>query len=38
VHMYPLGGLKKTSEWSYAVADGRFTLDSDGKGFSVEMS
>jgi methylenetetrahydrofolate reductase (NADPH) len=38
VHMYPLGGLKKSAEWSYAVADGRFTLNSDGTGFVVEMS
>lgn len=38
VHMYPLGGLKKSAEWSYAVADGRFTLNPDGKGFSVAMS
>jgi methylenetetrahydrofolate reductase (NADPH) len=36
VHMYPLGGLKKSAQWSYAVADGEFTLDGDG-GFSVEM-
>lgn len=37
VHMYPLGGLKKSAQWSYAVADGRFDLNADGKGFSVEM-
>lgn len=37
VHMYPLGGLKKSAQWSYAVADGRFDLNADGRGFSVEM-
>jgi methylenetetrahydrofolate reductase (NADPH) len=36
VHMYALGGLKKSAQWSYAVADGEFTLDGDGS-FSVEM-
>jgi methylenetetrahydrofolate reductase (NADPH) len=30
VHMYPLGGLQKSAEWSYAVTDGRFTLSKDG--------
>lgn len=30
VHMYPLGGLSKSAEWSYAVCDGRFTLSRDG--------
>jgi methylenetetrahydrofolate reductase (NADPH) len=37
VHLYPLGGLKKSAHWGYAVADGNFTLDRDGRGFSVEM-
>ena len=36
VHMYPLGGLKKSADWSYAVADGRFEIDDDGEGFSVD--
>lgn len=36
VHMYPLGGLKKSAEWSYAVADGRFQFNSNGHGFTVE--
>ena len=36
VHMYPLGGLKKSAAWSYAVADGAFTLKDDG-GFSVDL-
>ncbi len=35
VHMYPLGGLKKSAEWSYAVCDGQIALD--GEGFSVAM-
>ena len=37
VHMYPLGGLKKTADWSYAVADGRFRLNPNGQGFSVDV-
>ncbi|MBK6983140.1 MAG: metFprotein [Betaproteobacteria bacterium] len=36
VHMYPLGGLKKTSDWAYAVADGRFRMKAGGAGFEVE--
>ena len=35
VHMYPLGGLKRTADWSYAVADGRFDWDRTGQGFEV---
>ena len=38
VHMYPLGGLRKTAEWSYAVADGRFELNADGTGFAVTQA
>lgn len=38
VHVYPLGGLKKSADWSYAVADGKFQLTPDGKGFSVIAS
>lgn len=37
VHMYPLGGLKKTADWSYAVADGRFELNPSQSGFAVEL-
>ena len=37
VHMYPLGGLKKSAEWSYAVADGRFTMNAGSDGFEVMM-
>ncbi len=35
IHVYPLGGLKKSAVWTYAVADGAFTLRPDGKGFTV---
>lgn len=35
VHLYPLGGLKKTAAWSYAVTDGAFALKPDGNGFRV---
>lgn len=37
VHMYPLGGLKKTADWSYAVADGRFELNRSHSGFEVAL-
>jgi len=33
VHMYPLGGMKKSAAWSYAVEDGAFELTR--KGFTV---
>ena len=36
VHMYPLGGLQKSAHWSYAVAEGRFTMNPGGAGFSVQ--
>lgn len=36
VHMYPLGGLKKSADWSYAVADGRFDWNRKGDGFEVQ--
>lgn len=38
VHMYPLGGLKKTADWSYAVRDGRFRLNASRTGFEVETA
>lgn len=38
VHMYPLGGLKKSAEWAYAVADGRFAFNPDGHGLAIEGS
>jgi len=34
-HLYPLGGLKKTAAWTYAVVDGAFELGADSKGFTV---
>ncbi|MYB35102.1 MAG: metFprotein [Gammaproteobacteria bacterium] len=30
IHMYPLGGLRRSAVWSYAVADGLFELNSKG--------
>jgi methylenetetrahydrofolate reductase (NADPH) len=35
-HIYPLGGLRRSAAWTYAVADGAFTLRRDGKGFTVD--
>ena len=37
VHMYPLGGLKKSAQWSYAVADGRFEFNAADQGFSAAI-
>ncbi len=34
VHMYPLGGLRRTAQWSYAVVDGDITTNTQG-GFNV---
>jgi methylenetetrahydrofolate reductase (NADPH) len=34
-HMLPLGGLKKSADWSYAVVNGRFSLSSDATEFKV---
>ena len=36
IHMYPLGGLRKTAAWSYAVSDGKITVDSSG--FKVDAA
>ena len=36
VHVYPLGGLRRSAKWSYAVTDGDFALDSNG-GFKVTV-
>lgn len=37
-HMYPLGGLKKTAAWTYAVVDGKFTLTAaDGFQLTVDI-
>ncbi len=35
-HFYPLGGLRRSAAWAYAVHDGEFTLRRDGKGFAVD--
>ncbi len=37
VHMYPLGGLRRSAKWAYAVADGAFTMNRDGRGFSIDI-
>ncbi len=37
VHMYPLGGIKKTAKWSYAVADGQFDMSKAGDSFQVNI-
>ena len=37
VHMYPLGGLAKTTAWSYAVVDGEFKLKGDGFNVNVDV-
>lgn len=36
VHVYPLGGLRRSAQWIYAVADGEFTLGKDGRSFTVD--
>lgn len=36
-HMYPLGGLRRSSQWSYAVTEGKFTMNKDGDGFKVDI-
>lgn len=35
VHVYPLGGLRRSAAWTYAVADGDFEISQDGKNFAV---
>jgi methylenetetrahydrofolate reductase (NADPH) len=37
VHLYPLGGLRRSAKWSYAVTEGSFTMNHDGTGFSVDI-
>ena len=37
LHLYPLGGLRKSAKWAYAVTDGGFTMKAEGKGFLVEV-
>ena len=38
VHVYPLGGLKKSARWAQAVVDGRFEMREDGQGFEVDAA
>ena len=33
--MYPLGGMKKSAAWLYALQEGDFKLKSGDKGFTV---
>lgn len=35
MHIYPLGGLKRSSSWLYSVIDGDFEINSNARGFSV---
>ena len=30
LHIYPLGGLRQSSEWAYKTLDGHFQLTKDG--------
>ena len=38
VHVYPLGGLKKSARWAQAVVEGRFEMHEDGQGFEVDAA
>lgn len=38
VHMYPLGGLRRSAQWSYAVTDGQFTINAKGNGFTLNVA
>lgn len=38
VHVYPLGGLKRSARWVRAVTDGRFEMRKDGLGFEVDTA
>lgn len=35
VHMYPLGGLRRSAAWANAVAEGDFEMKHDGRGFAL---
>jgi methylenetetrahydrofolate reductase (NADPH) len=37
VHVYPLGGLRRSALWANAAADGQITMNRDGKGFTVDV-
>lgn len=36
-HLYPLGGMAKSSKWLYAVMDGKFQLNDEGFDLTVEI-
>jgi methylenetetrahydrofolate reductase (NADPH) len=36
-HLYPLGGLEKTTSWVKAVLNGSFTIDPKGRGFGMDV-
>ncbi len=36
VHVYPLGGLRRSALWAYAVLDGNFTLGKDDRSFTID--
>ena len=36
-HLYPLGGLRRSAKWSYAVTEGVFTMNRDETGFAVDI-
>ncbi len=38
IHMYPLGGLRKTAAWSYAVADGHIRPKDQGFDLTVDIT
>ena len=38
VHVYPLGGLKKSARWVRFVIDGRFEMYENGQGFEVDVA
>jgi len=37
VHIYPLGGLRRSAAWSYAVVDGKFDLHASDPGFDLNI-
>jgi methylenetetrahydrofolate reductase (NADPH) len=37
VHVYPLGGLRRSALWANAAADGQISMNRDGKGFTVDV-
>lgn len=36
VHIYPLGGMRRSAAWANAVAEGAFRMKSDNRGFTVD--